>query len=77
MKIDLVRKIDFWAGIPACWLLTLVNRFMKPLSRRPPHPPQKFLFIELSEMGSAILAYPTMKALKKGISFSRTLFFDL
>jgi ADP-heptose:LPS heptosyltransferase len=65
MNIDLVRKIDFWAGIPACWLLTLVNRFIKPLSRRPPQPPQKFLFIELSEMGSAILAYPTMKALKK------------
>jgi ADP-heptose:LPS heptosyltransferase len=65
MNIDLVRKIDFWAGIPACWFLTLVNRFIKPLSRRPPQPPQKFLFIELSEMGSAILAYPAMKALKK------------
>ena len=65
MNVDLVRKIDFWAGIPACWLLTIVNRFIKPLSRRPSQPPEKFLFIELSEMGSAILAYPTMKALKK------------
>ncbi len=65
MNIDLVRKIDHWAGIPACWLLTLVNRLTKSLSRRPPQPPEKFLFIELSEMGSAILAYPAMKALKK------------
>ncbi|OGP51546.1 MAG: hypothetical protein A2Y79_08525 [Deltaproteobacteria bacterium RBG_13_43_22] len=65
MNINLVRKIDFWAGIPACWLLTLVNRFIKPLVRRAPQPPEKFLFIELSEMGSAILAYPAMKALKK------------
>jgi ADP-heptose:LPS heptosyltransferase len=65
MNVGLVRKIDFWAGIPACWFLTLVNRFVKPISRRPPQPPEKFLFIELSEMGSAILAYPAMKALKK------------
>jgi len=65
MNVDRVRKIDYWAGIPACWLLTIVNRFVKPLCRRPPQPPEKFLFIELSEMGSAILAYPAMKALKK------------
>ena len=74
MNIDLVRKIDFWAGIPACWFLTLVNRLIKPLSRRPPQSPEKFLFIELSEMGSAILAYPAMKALKKAYP-SAELFF--
>jgi ADP-heptose:LPS heptosyltransferase len=65
MNIDLVRKIDYWVGIPTCWLLTVANRLIKPLSRRPPQPPEKFLFIELSEMGSAILAYPAMKAVKK------------
>jgi ADP-heptose:LPS heptosyltransferase len=65
MNINLVRKIDYWVGIPACWCLTVVNRLIKPLSRRPPQPPEKFLFIELSEMGSAILAYPAIKALKK------------
>ncbi|MBI4767636.1 MAG: glycosyltransferase family 9 protein [Deltaproteobacteria bacterium] len=74
MNIDLVRKIDYWAGIPACWLLTLVNRLIKPLSRRPPPSPEKFLFIELSEMGSAILAYPAMKVLKKAYP-SAELFF--
>jgi ADP-heptose:LPS heptosyltransferase len=65
MNIDLVRKIDFWVGIPICFILTLVNRLIKPLIGRSPQLPEKFLFIELSEMGSAILAYPAMKALKK------------
>lgn len=65
MNIDLVRKIDFWAGIPACRLLTLAGFFIKPFKRKPVGPPRKFLFMELSEMGSAILAYPAMKALKR------------
>ena len=43
--------------------------------KRPPL--KKFLFIELSEMGSAILAYPAMKAIHAGISQGRTLFPDL
>ena len=25
MNVDLVRKIDYWVGIPACWLLTGVS----------------------------------------------------
>ncbi len=74
MNIDLVRKIDYWIGIPACWFLTLVNRFVKPISRRQPQPLEKFLFIELSEMGSAILAYPAMKALKKEYPTSELFF---
>ncbi|MFH0789138.1 MAG: glycosyltransferase family 9 protein, partial [Pseudomonadota bacterium] len=39
--------------------------YLRPFHRKAPHSPKKFLFMELSEMGSAILAYPTMKALKK------------
>ena len=65
MKIDLVRKIDYWAGVPACWLLTATSFLLKPFIRKPSPEPKKFLFIELSEMGSAILAYPTMRAIKK------------
>lgn len=65
MKVDLVRKIDYWAGVPACWLLTAMSFLLKPFVRKPSPSPKKFLFIELSEMGSAILAYPTMRAIKK------------
>jgi ADP-heptose:LPS heptosyltransferase len=65
MNIDLVRKIDYWLGVPACWLLTLTDILLRPFARKPGPVPQKFLFMELSEMGSAILAYPAMIALKK------------
>lgn len=65
MKVDRARTVDYWIGIPACRLLTLVSFFLRPFTRRPPQPPEKFLFIELSEMGSAILAYPAMRVLKK------------
>ncbi len=67
MKIETVRKVDYWVGIPACFLLSLWDRARKTFSpktgERPPL--KKFLFIELSEMGSAILAYPTMKAIQR------------
>ena len=67
MKIDTVRKIDFWAGIPACFLLSLLSWAVSRLFPRkePGRPFKKFLLIELSEMGSAILAYPTLKALQR------------
>jgi ADP-heptose:LPS heptosyltransferase len=65
MNVDLVRKIDYWMGVPACWLFSLADFFLRFFNRKPGANPQKFLFMELSEMGSAILAYPTMQALKK------------
>jgi ADP-heptose:LPS heptosyltransferase len=65
MNIDRVRKIDYWIGVPACFFFSLVRKVFKPFGRKPKKDPKKFLFIELSEMGSAVLAYPTMKALKE------------
>ena len=67
MKIETVRTIDYWVGIPLCFLLSLFNGLGKRLFPRwrQRRPLKKFLFIELSEMGSAILAYPAMKALQR------------
>jgi ADP-heptose:LPS heptosyltransferase len=67
MKIETVRKIDYWVGIPVCFLLSLLswagNRLFP--KKGPARPFKKFLLIELSEMGSAILAYPTLKAIQE------------
>ena len=55
-----MRQIDHLAGIPLCWLVTL----LQPLFRRFRHAqasPRKVLLIELSEMGSAILVDPAMR----------------
>jgi ADP-heptose:LPS heptosyltransferase len=67
MKIETVRKIDFWAGIPVCFLLSILSWAGSRLfpKKGPGRALKKFLLIELSEMGSAILAYPTLKALQR------------
>jgi len=66
MKISLVRKIDYWAGIPICFVFDLIYFLNKlnPFKRKISGYQKNFLFIELSEMGSSILTYPAMKYLK-------------
>ena len=63
MNIAAVRKIDFWLGIPLCWICTVIDRilsiFLKPATVATP--PKNVLFIELSEMGSAIIAYSAIQ----------------
>jgi ADP-heptose:LPS heptosyltransferase len=62
MHVRFMQKVDYYAGIPLCFLVTLFENVKRLLS----HPNEQFqikkiLFIELSEMGSAILAYPALK----------------
>jgi ADP-heptose:LPS heptosyltransferase len=60
MNVDVMRRIDRWAGVPLCFLLTLFGRLFL---RRPSASkvPRRILFVELSEMGSTILADPAMR----------------
>ncbi len=59
MKVDTMRAVDRWVGIPLTFLLTLL---LRPWARtRTAAPPKRILFIELSEMGSTILADPAMR----------------
>jgi ADP-heptose:LPS heptosyltransferase len=63
MNIAVVRKIDLWLGIPLCWILTVIERMIS-LFRDPATftmPPKNIMFLELSEMGSAIIAYSAMQ----------------
>lgn len=70
MNVELVRIIDYWLGIPLCFVLSLIDYALRLVffkkKRKSTH--QKFLFIQLSEMGTAILAYPTMKYIKEQYS---------
>ena len=65
MKIDTMRKVDYFAGIPLCLLATLLVRFAGWFSGRILGSPRRVLFIELSEMGSAILADPAMRKIRQ------------
>jgi ADP-heptose:LPS heptosyltransferase len=61
-----MRRIDYFVGVPACFLLTIAVRFLAWLrSSRPVTTPGRVLFIELSEMGSTILASATIRRVQQ------------
>lgn len=73
MKIDTMRKIDYWVGVPLTALFTLIYKIIGLFKNRSTVKPQKLLFIELSEMGSTIIADPAMRKAKQ--HFNAELFF--
>lgn len=65
MNVDTMRKIDYYAGIPLCFLVSAtlkLGRLFRPFWRTVP---KKVLFVELSEMGSAILVDPAMRKMQR------------
>jgi ADP-heptose:LPS heptosyltransferase len=64
ISVNTMRAIDHWAGVPLCALasplVALIDR-IKNIFSRESEAPKKLLFIELSEMGSAILVDPAMR----------------
>src|SRR4249919_3105793 len=58
-----MRAVDFWIGIPLCFLLTLVHRIERLLGLRlePTTGPRRILFIQLAEMGTMVVAYPALR----------------
>lgn len=64
MNVDTMRRIDHHVGIPLCFLVSGLLRLVRLIRPRPPRPPRRTLFIELSEMGSTILADPAMRRLR-------------
>jgi len=65
MKLRTMRAVDYWVGIPLCFFCTLLVRLWgKPAG---PLTPRRVLFIELSEMGSTIIANPAMEKAKKDL----------
>jgi len=61
MRVRLTQIIDFWVGVPLCFFFSLWRRLLTPLGRRASGQPAKLLFIELSEMGSAIIGYSALQ----------------
>ncbi|QWD97130.1 glycosyltransferase family 9 protein [Polynucleobacter sp. MG-6-Vaara-E2] len=64
ISVNTMRAIDHWVGVPLCAiaspLVALIDG-IKNIFSRGPQTPKKLLFIELSEMGSAILVDPAMR----------------
>ncbi len=65
MRVDTMRAIDRYAGVVLTFLLTRWLRLYHLLVPEKQQPPRRLLFIELSEMGSTILAHPAMVKARK------------
>jgi ADP-heptose:LPS heptosyltransferase len=67
MKVDTMRRIDYYIGVPLCLFGSIFQQLIKLVYKPKRKSPHNILFIELSEMGSAILVDPAMKKLQKQI----------
>ena len=64
ISVNTMRAIDHWVGVPLCAIaspLVVLIDGVKRIFSRGSITPKKLLFIELSEMGSAILVDPAMR----------------
>lgn len=60
VRVRLMQLIDYYAGIPLCLGVSAWHAVTSVIAPRPPKEPKKIVFIELSEMGSAFLAYSSL-----------------
>jgi ADP-heptose:LPS heptosyltransferase len=58
-----MRAVDYWVGIPLCFICTILVRILG--RRKGPDTPRRVLFIELSEMGSTVIANPALEKAKR------------
>jgi ADP-heptose:LPS heptosyltransferase len=65
MNVDTMRRIDRLAGVPLCAVATALVRLRDWFRPRTPRPARRVLFVELSEMGSTLLASPAMRKAAK------------
>lgn len=72
MKVDTMRKVDFYLGVPLSFIATFIVKFFNFFKKKSTIV-KKIVFIELSEMGSTILADPAMRKIRD--HFSAQLYF--
>src|SRR5208282_1128515 len=68
MKVDRMRRIDRRAGIPLCAAATVLSRLRDWFRSRSARPVRRILFVELSEMGTTVLAEPAMRKAREQLS---------
>lgn len=57
MRTTTIRALDYWLGVPACALLTLLRRLQNlAASEGKPVRPQRLLFLKFIEQGATVLA---------------------
>jgi len=68
MKVDTMRKVDYSVGVPLCFAGTIIKKLFALFAGQTANSmPKNILLIELSEMGSTILADPAIQKLKRNL----------
>ncbi|MEO8582162.1 MAG: glycosyltransferase family 9 protein [Flavitalea sp.] len=65
MNVNAMRSIDKWVGVPLCFLASLLSNIRNLFSSKRVPDTRNTLFIELSEMGSAVIVDPAMRKLRR------------
>ena len=65
MNVNAMRSIDKWVGVPLCFLASLLSRLRNIFAGKRVPDTTNTLFIELSEMGSAVIVDPAMRKLRR------------
>jgi ADP-heptose:LPS heptosyltransferase len=68
MNPGVMRAVDYWVGVPACFLLTCVRRAARRIRGDRPaahDKPRNIVVIELVEMGVLVIAYPALRKLRE------------
>ena len=61
-----LQIIDRWIGVPACLLLSAINKILRLFPSTPaPESPKKILFVKFAEQGSTVLA---QSAIRRAVS---------
>jgi len=63
-----MRRIDFWAGVPLCFVMTVADRLLQLFGwrgRGHDRQPRHILFIQLAEMGTMVVAYPALRKIRE------------
>ncbi|MDD5212195.1 MAG: glycosyltransferase family 9 protein, partial [Sulfuricurvum sp.] len=65
MHVDTMRAVDYWVGVPLCFVGSLLKKLTRFIPNEQNARPSNVLLVELSEMGSTILVDPAMQKLKR------------
>ncbi len=65
MKINTMRNIDYYFGILICFFLTIIDKILKIFKSPKSGEIKNVLFIQLTEMGSTVLAYSSIRKMKE------------
>lgn len=71
MRVETMRQLDYWLGIPLTFVASIVVKIQdtwRSVQKQQAPALQRILFVELSEMGSTIIADPAMRRAKENLN---------